>query len=72
MSALPQSARGPILALGFAGLTGAAATAHLWAAAALLGVGVVLPALHIVEQCMAAMATIGAAVTEVQRGSVDG
>jgi len=60
------------LALDFAGLTGAAATAHLWAAAALLGAGVVLPALHIVEQCMAAMATIGSAVGTTQRVTPDG
>ncbi len=64
--------RGPILALVFAGLSGAAATAHLWAAAALLGAGVVLPALHIVEQCMAAMATIGSAVGTTQRVTPDG
>ena len=64
--------RGPILALVFAALTAAAGHAHFWAAAGLLGLGAALPALHIVEQCMAAMATIGAAVTEVQRGSVDG
>jgi len=59
-------------ALVFAGLSGAAATAHLWAAAALLGAGVVLPALHIVEQCMAAMATIGSAVGTTQRVTPDG
>jgi len=50
--------RGPIVALGFAACAAAAATAHLWVAAVLLGLGALLPTLHIVEQCMASMATI--------------
>jgi GT2 family glycosyltransferase len=54
--------RGPVLALGLAALTVAAVHAHAWLAATFLGLGTVLPVLHIVEQCMAAMATIRAAV----------
>ena len=60
--------RGPILSLAFAALGVAAASAHLWAAAALLGLGALLPALHIIEQCMAAMATIGSVVTDESGG----
>ncbi len=60
--------RGPILVLAFAALAGAAARAHTWSAAVVLGLGAVLPALHIVEQCMAAMATIRQVVLRLQRG----
>jgi O-antigen biosynthesis protein len=60
--------RGPILALGFATLAVAALNAHAWSAAAVLGLGAVLPALHIVEQCMAAMATIRQGVEDLRRG----
>jgi len=60
--------RGPILSLVFAALGAAAASAHLWAAAALLGLGAVLPALHIIEQSMAAMATIASVVTDESGG----
>ena len=54
--------RGPVLAAVFTALTIAAAHAHAWAAAAFLGLGAALPPLHIVEQTMAAMATMRAAV----------
>ena len=64
--------RGPILALAFAGLTAVAANAQLWTAAGLLGVGALLPAIHIVEQCMAAMATIGSAVATSHQATADG
>ena len=60
--------RGPILALAFAGLAAAAANAQFWTAAALLGLGAVLPALHIVEQCMAGMATIKQTVAQLKQG----
>jgi len=60
--------RGPLLALGFAALTGAAAAGQLWGAAVFLGIGAVLPALHMVEQCMAGMATIRQAVQDLQHG----
>jgi len=60
--------RGPLLALAFAALTAAAADAQIWGAAVLLGLGALLPALHIVEQCMAAMATIREAVGRLQNG----
>ncbi|HEV8265528.1 MAG TPA: glycosyltransferase [Gemmatimonadales bacterium] len=64
--AIPR--RGPLLTLGVAALAGAAAHAHLWGAAALLGVVAVLPALHLVEQAMAAMATIRQTVQQLQGG----
>lgn len=64
--------RGPIFALAFAALAAATASVHLWTAAVLLGVGAVLPVLHIVEQCMAAMATVGSAVATEQRRASDG
>jgi len=60
--------RVPILALGFAALAGAAAQAHLWGAAGLLGLGVVLPTLHSVEQCMAGMAAIKQTVEQLKQG----
>jgi GT2 family glycosyltransferase len=60
--------RGPLLALGFAALTGAAAYAQLWGGAVLLGLGVALPTLHMVEQCMAAMATIRHAIEHLRHG----
>jgi hypothetical protein len=61
-------ARGPILACGFAALAAAAATAQLWVAAVLLGLGALLPTLHIVEQCMAGMATIKQTVQQLKQG----
>ncbi len=60
--------RGAILALGFAALAGAAAQAHLWGAAVLLGLGAVLPTLHSLEQCMAGMATIKQTVAQLKQG----
>src|SRR5216117_1124806 len=60
--------RGPLLALAFAALTAAAAAAHLWGAAGLLGLGVVLPTLHSVEQCMAGMAAIKQTVEQLKQG----
>jgi hypothetical protein len=60
--------RGPILTLAFAALTVGAAQAHAWVAAAILGCGALLPALHVIEQCMAAMTTIGQAVEHMRRG----
>jgi len=60
--------RGPVLALGFAGLTVAAARAGAWEAALCLGLGALLPALHMVEQCMAAMAAIRWAVARLRSG----
>src|SRR5213592_2737128 len=60
--------RVPILALGFAALAGAAAQAHLWGAAGLLGLGVVLPTLHSVEQCMAGMAAIKQTIEQLKQG----
>jgi GT2 family glycosyltransferase len=64
--------RGPLFIMVLAALTAGAASAHLWVATALLGAGVVLPTLHIVEQCMAAMATISAAVAHEPRAAADG
>jgi len=60
--------RGPILVLAFAALASAAARAHTWSVAVVLGLGAVLPVLHIVEQCMAAMATIRQVLVRLQRG----
>ncbi|HYT82491.1 MAG TPA: glycosyltransferase [Gemmatimonadales bacterium] len=60
--------RGPLLAAGLAALTVAAARADAWLAALFLGFGALLPAVHIVEQCMAAMAAIKQAVQQLQRG----
>src|SRR5439155_57576 len=45
-------ARGPLLALGLGALTFAAMQSHAWVPAVLLGLGALLPPLHIVEQCM--------------------
>jgi GT2 family glycosyltransferase len=59
--------RGPVLALCFTALTLAAVSADAWPAAVLLGVGALLPALHIVQQCMAAMATITQAIESLRR-----
>jgi O-antigen biosynthesis protein len=59
--------RGPILALGFAALTAAAAHARAWPAVVVLALGGVLPILHILEQCMGAMATVGRAVERMSR-----
>ena len=61
-------ARGPLLALGLGALTFAAMQSHAWVPAVLLGLGALLPPLHIVEQCMAAMATVRQAVTQLQHG----
>jgi len=61
--------RGPVLALAFAALAGVAAHAHLWGAAVLLGLGAVLPALNIVEQCMAGMATMRRALQDLNWGT---
>jgi GT2 family glycosyltransferase len=58
--------RGPLLGLGFAALTLAAAHVDAWPAAAVLGFGALLPMLHIVGQCMAAMATITQAVEQLR------
>jgi len=60
--------RGPVLALGFATLSLAALQASAWVAAVVLGCGALLPALHIVEQCMAAMTTIRDGVGRLRRG----
>jgi GT2 family glycosyltransferase len=60
--------RGPVLALAFAGLAAAAAHARMGGAASLLALGAVLPALHIVEQCMAAMATMGQTIARLNKG----
>src|SRR5207245_8351757 len=54
--AIPE--RGPTLVLALGALSAAAFHADAMLAGALLGIGAVLPVLHIVEQCMAAMATI--------------
>jgi GT2 family glycosyltransferase len=59
--------RGPVLAVGFATLSLAAARADAWVAAGVLGLGALLPALHIVEQCMTAMATLRQAVQRLAR-----
>jgi GT2 family glycosyltransferase len=59
--------RGPVLALCFAALTLAAVSADAWSAAVVLGLGALLPALHIVQQCMAAMATITQAIESLRR-----
>ena len=63
---IPQ--RGPVFALGVATLSIAAARADAWVAAAVLGLGALLPALHIVEQCMRAMTTVREAVRQVRVG----
>jgi GT2 family glycosyltransferase len=60
--------RGPLLALGFAALTGAAVHGELWGAAVFLGLGAVLPTLHLIKQLMAAMTTIRQAITHLQNG----
>ncbi len=60
--------RGPILALGLGVLTFAAVQAHAWLPAVLLGLAALLPLLHIVEQCMAAMATLQRAVGLLRDG----
>ncbi|HVH09513.1 MAG TPA: glycosyltransferase [Gemmatimonadales bacterium] len=60
--------RGPVLTLALAVLTAAALEAHAWPLAAALGAAALLPALHIVEQCMAAMATLRGAVSRLARG----
>ena len=60
--------RGPFLALGLGALAFAAIQAHTWVPAVLLGLGALLPLLHIVQQCMAAMATVRQAITQLQHG----
>ena len=60
--------RGPFLALGLGALAFAAIQAHAWVPAVLLGLGALLPLLHIVQQCMAAMATVRQAITQLQHG----
>jgi hypothetical protein len=60
--------RGPVLALGLAALSLGAAHGDARLAAAVLGLGALLPALHIIEQCMAAMATIRGAVERLRCG----
>src|SRR6266550_2742659 len=58
--------RGPVLAAVFTALTIAAAHADAWAAVAFLGLGAALPPLHILEQTMAAMATMRSAVKQLR------
>ena len=58
--------RGPFLTLGLAALTVTAAHVHAWLASLLLGFGTLVPALNIVEQCMAAMAAMGVAVERLR------
>ena len=60
--------RGPFLALGLGALAFAAIQAQAWVPAELLGLGALLPPLHIVEQCMAAMATVRQAITQLEHG----
>ena len=60
--------RGPLLALGLAALTVVAARGGAWGAAAVLGLGVLLPVLNIAAQCMAAMGTICRAVRLLRSG----
>ena len=50
--------RGPVLALGFSLAALAAACDRAWPAAAVLGLGALLPALRTLQQCTASMATI--------------
>jgi len=58
--------RGPFLTLGLAALTVTAAHVHAWLASLLLGFGTLVPALNIVEQCMAAMAAMRVAVERLR------
>jgi len=58
--------RGPFLTLGLAALTLIAAHVHAWLASLLLGFGTLVPALNIVEQCMAAMAAMRVAVERLR------
>ena len=58
--------RGPVLAAVFTALTIAAAHADAWAAVAFLGLGAALPPLHILEQTLAAMATMRSAVKQLR------
>jgi len=58
--------RGPFLTLGLAALTVTAAHVHAWLASLLLGFGTLVPALNIVEQCMAAMAAMRGAVERLR------
>ncbi|OLE96700.1 MAG: hypothetical protein AUG75_17250 [Cyanobacteria bacterium 13_1_20CM_4_61_6] len=60
--------RGPLLALALGGAAAVAAQAHAWLAVAALGIGAVLPLVQIVEQCMAAMATLQRAVGLLRDG----
>ena len=61
-------ARGPMFALVVAALAVVAADAQAWLAAAALGLGALLPPLHIVQQCMAAMAAVQEAVARLRDG----
>ena len=54
--------RGPFLTLALGAAAAVAAHAHAWLAVAAPGIGAVLPLVQIVEQCMAAMATLQRAV----------
>jgi GT2 family glycosyltransferase len=60
--------RGPVFAVGVATLSIAAAHADAWVTAAVLGLGALLPALHIAAQCMRAMTTVREAVRQVRVG----
>jgi len=51
-----------------AALAVVAADAQAWLAAAALGLGALLPPLHIVQQCMAAMAAVQEAVARLRDG----
>src|SRR5256885_14946130 len=59
--------RGPLLTLVFAGLTFGATRDHALVAAAVLGVAALSFAWRTLEQCTAAMATTGEAVTQLRR-----
>ncbi len=64
---VPQ--RGPVLAFVAAVLAAWAAHDGAWVAAAVLGVGALLPALRTLEQCMSAMAAIRDAVARLNNGA---
>ena len=60
-------AAGPLLTLVFAVLTRGAVGDHAWIAAAVLGLGALLSAARVVEQCSAATATIREVVGRLRR-----
>ncbi len=60
-------ARGPLVALALAALAVTSAYGHVWEAAVPLAVGAVLPLLHVIEQAMAAMATIRNALERLRK-----